>query len=109
MAARFPASSQPALRYGLTPSRKLGAMEITNPTHARVRSRDAGLRLLQRLTFGAAAGAVGGVGVVSASSGAGIPGSATCGSQVSDTDASASTISSPGTPANASSPGPSPP
>src|SRR6266571_205530 len=92
MAACFSATSQPAHRYGLAPSGKLGPMEITNPTHARVRARDAAFRLLQRLTLGAAVGAFAGVAVFAAVSAATIPGTST--SQASNTSSTSSTSSS---------------
>src|SRR5256885_17211858 len=94
MAETLSATSQPAPRYGLAPSGKLGPMEPTNSTHARVRSRDAALRLLQRLTVGAAASSLAGVGVFAAVSAATIPGTSASSSQASSSSAASSSASS---------------
>ncbi len=49
-------------------------MDTTQPTHARVRARENAMRLLNKLTIGAALGAIAGVGIFGAVSASTIPG-----------------------------------
>jgi cytoskeletal protein RodZ len=69
----------------------LRTMERTDSAESRVRARDAALRLLNRLTVGAAFAAVAGVGLFSAVSAATIPGTS---SSTPTTDTSSSSSSS---------------
>ena len=65
-------------------------MEPKDTPHARVRARDAGMRLLTRLTTGAAVSAVIGVGLFGAVSAYTIPGTATT-STITSSSSSTST------------------
>jgi hypothetical protein len=65
-------------------------MEGRRQTEGKIRAREAALSLLNRLTFGVAAAALGGVGLLGAVSAATIPGTASS----STTTASAATSSS---------------
>src|SRR5260370_41889552 len=93
MALPFSATSQAAPRYGLVPSSKLDPMETSKTTQARVRSRDQALGLLQRLTVGAAVGALAGVGAFAAVSAATIPGSSSSSSGTASSSSTASASS----------------
>jgi hypothetical protein len=72
-------------------------METKDTTQARVRARDAAMRLLNRLTTGAAISAVIGVGLFGAISANTIPGSATNATSSTTSSSWASTSSGLGT------------
>ncbi|TMD11719.1 MAG: hypothetical protein E6I96_14335 [Chloroflexi bacterium] len=78
---------------------KLCAMERATQTEIRVRARDAALRLLNRLTVGAAFAAVAGVGLFSAVSAATIGGS----SSAADSSSTSSSTSASSTSSTSSS------
>ena len=71
----------------------LRTMEGAGSAESRVRARDAALRLLNRLTVGAAFAAVAGVGLFSAVSAATIPGTSSS-TPITDTGSSTSTATS---------------
>ncbi|HXM72976.1 MAG TPA: hypothetical protein VN940_07110 [Candidatus Dormibacteraeota bacterium] len=68
-------------------------METKDTTQARVRARDAAVRLLNRLTTGAAISAVIGVGLFGAISANTIPGTATTSTATASSSSSTSTSS----------------
>jgi hypothetical protein len=68
-------------------------MESRRPTEGKIRAREAALSLLNRLTFGAAAAALGGVGLLGAVSAATIPGTASSSTSTASSATSSSSTS----------------
>jgi hypothetical protein len=68
-------------------------MESRRQTEGKIRAREAALSLLNRLTFGAAAAALGGVGLLGAVSAATIPGTASSSTSTASSATSSSSTS----------------
>jgi hypothetical protein len=77
--------------------------DMEGMTQSRMHARDAGLRLLNRLTTGIALAAVGALGVLTAVSAYTIPGTTTAPSSAATSSSSASTITPSTTPITSSS------
>jgi hypothetical protein len=69
-------------------------MESRRQTEGKIRAREAALSLLNRLTFGVAAAALGGVGLLGAVSAATIPGTASSSTSTASAATSSSSTSS---------------